>query len=160
MQHETPASTQIVFRLSPRSIGAPAAGAAIAGTNQNVYRPVVRYSVGYDVDVAPLALTASADGVLHGAATFVAIALDRDGKAINSTSGTLDLHVGPDQYPRFLKEGIQFHQALDIPAQTKWLRAAVYDHDSGRSAPLKCRLTLRPARQLTRLAVLNQFGRL
>ena len=70
---------------------------AIAGSNQNVSRPVVRYSVGFDVDVSPLALTASGDGVLHGAATFVAIALDRDGKALNSASGALDLHVRPEQ---------------------------------------------------------------
>jgi VWFA-related protein len=137
MQHEVPASTQIVFRLSPRSIGAPPAEAAIAGSNQNVYRPVVRYSIGYDVDVAPLALTASGDGVLHGAATFVAIALDRDGKAVNSASGALELHVRSEQYSRFLKEGIQFHQQLDLPAQTRWLRAAVYDHDSGRIGTLE-----------------------
>jgi hypothetical protein len=137
MQHEIPASTQIVFRLSPRSIGAPPPGAAIAGSNQDVYRPVVRYSIGYDVDVAPLALVASGDGVLHGNATFVAIAIDRDGKAVNSISGTIDLHVQPEQYPRFLKEGIQFQQQLDLPAQTKWLRAAVYDHDSGRIGTLE-----------------------
>jgi VWFA-related protein len=147
MQHEIPASTQIVFRLSPRSIGAPPAGAAIAGSNQNVYRPVVRYSVGYDVDVAPLALTASGDGVLHGAATFVAIAIDRDGKAVNSASGALDLHVRPEQYSRFVKEGIQFHQQLDVPAQTKWLRAAVYDHDSGRIGTLE--VPINPTLSLT-----------
>jgi hypothetical protein len=87
--------------------------------------------------VAPLALMASADGVLHGAATFVAIAIGRDGKAVNSVSGALDLHVRPEQYARFLKEGIQFHQQLDLPAQTKWLRAAVYDHDSGRIGTLE-----------------------
>jgi VWFA-related protein len=137
MQHEVPASTQIVFRVSPRSIGAPPAGVAIAGSNQNVYRPVIRYSIGYDVDVAPLALMASGDGVLHGAATFVAIAIDRDGRAVNSVSGALDLHVRPEQYSRFLKEGIQFHQQLDVPAQAKWLRAAVYDHDSGRIGTLE-----------------------
>jgi VWFA-related protein len=145
MQHEIPASTQLVFRLSPRSIWAPPAGSAIAGTNQNVSRPVIRYSIGYDVDAAPLALTASADGVLHGAATFVAIALDRDGKAVNSTSGTLDLHIRSDQYSRFLKEGIQFHQQLDLPAQTKWLRAAVYDHESGRVGTLEVPLNPAPS---------------
>ncbi len=132
MQHGIPASSQIVFRVAPKNIGAPAAGEAIAGSNQNVFRPLVRYSVGYDVDVSPLALKASGDGVLHGAVTFVAIALDRDGRALNSVSGALDLHVRSEQYPAFVKQGIQFHQPLDLPPQTRWLRAAVYDNASGR----------------------------
>ena len=137
MQHKIPASTQLVFRLSPRSLGVTAPDKAIAGTNQAAYRPLVRYTIGYDVDVAPLALAASADGVLHGTATFVAIAMDRDGKAVNSVSGTLELHVPSAQYDRFMKEGMRFNQELDLPVQAKWLRAAVYDHASGKVGTLE-----------------------
>ena len=131
MQHNIPASTQILFRLSPLGGAVQPPTAPLAGSNPNVRRPVTRYSIAYDVDVAPLVLIASADGVLHGQATLVSIAYDRDGKALNSVSNTLSLNVPSAEYHRFLKEGIRYRQQLDLPAQAVWLRAGIFDHESG-----------------------------
>ena len=98
---------------------------------------MTRYSIAYDVDVAPLVLSASADGVLHGQATLVSIAYDRDGKALNSVANTLSLNVPSAEYARFIKEGIHYREQLDIPAQAAWLRAGIYDHVSGQVGSLE-----------------------
>ncbi len=137
MQHDTPDSTQILFRLSPLRGTVQPETAALAGSNPNVRRPVTRYSIAYDVDVAPLVLSPSADGVLHGQATLVSIAYDRDGKALNSVANTLSLNVPSTEYARFVKGGIQYREQLDIPAQAVWLRAGVYDHVSGQVGSLE-----------------------
>jgi VWFA-related protein len=137
MQHDVPASTQIVFRVAPLRVVPQPEAAPIAGSNPNVPRPVTRYSIGYDVDVAPISLTQSADGVLHGSATVLAIAYDRDGKALNSVSNTLNINVPTSEYPRFQKVGIQYREQLDLPAQTAWLRAGIFDPSSGRVGSLE-----------------------
>ncbi len=137
MQHNVPASTQILFRLSPLRGAVQPATAPLAGSNPNVPRPVTRYTVAFDVDVAPLVLSASADGVLHGQATLVSIAYDRDGKALNSVANTLSLNVPSAEYAGFLKAGIHYREQLDIPAQAAWLRAGIYDHVSGQVGSLE-----------------------
>jgi VWFA-related protein len=137
LQHDIPASAQILFRLSPTRIAVQPASAPIAGSNPNPLRPVTRYSIGYDVDVAPLELVASPDGILHGSTTLVVIAYDRDGRPLNSTSNTLNLNVPSVEYPRFIKEGIHYRQQLDIPTQTAWLRAGILDHTSGNVGSLE-----------------------
>jgi VWFA-related protein len=137
MQHNVPASTQILFRLSPLRGSVQAATVPPAGSNPKVQRPVTRYSIAYDVDVAPLVLSAAADGVLHGQATLVSIAYDHDGKALNSVANTLSLNVPSAEYAHFLKEGIHYREELDIPAQAAWLRAGIYDHVSGQVGSLE-----------------------
>jgi hypothetical protein len=103
---------------------------------------VTRYSIGYNVDVAPVTLTESADGVLHGSTTLLAIAYDRDGKALNSVSKTLNINVPSSEYPQFMKSGIQYREQLDIPAQAAWLRAGIFDPSSGRVGSLGSQRTL------------------
>jgi VWFA-related protein len=137
MQHSIPASTQIMFRLSPMRVTPQPESGPIAGSNPNTRRPVTRYSIQYDVDVAPLVLTASADGVLHGNATILAIAYDRDGKALNSVTNTLNINVPSSEYSRFMKAGIRYREQLDIPAQAAWLRAGIFDPSSGRVGSLE-----------------------
>ncbi len=137
MQHNVPASTQILFRLSPLRGAVQPATAKLAGSNASVPRPVTRYSIAYDVNVAPLVLSASADGVLHGQATLVSIAYDRDGRALNSIANTLSINVPSADYARFLKEGLHYREQLDIPVQAAWLRAGIYDHVSGQVGSLE-----------------------
>jgi VWFA-related protein len=137
MQHNVPASTQILFRLSPLRGAVQPATAQLAGSNAGVRRPVTRYSIAYDVDVTPLVLGAAADGVLHGQVTLVSIAYDRDGKALNSVANTLSVNVPSADYARFLKEGLHYREQLDIPVQAAWLRAGIYDHVSGQIGSLE-----------------------
>jgi VWFA-related protein len=132
LQHGVPASTQILFRLSPLRIDVQPATAPLAGSNTRVPRPVTRYSIGYEVDVAPLQLTPSNDGILHGTATLVAIVYDRDGNALNSVSNTLNINVPSAQYPQFMKQGINYREQLDLPIQAAFLRAGIFDPASGR----------------------------
>jgi VWFA-related protein len=141
MQHNVPASTQILFRLFPLRGALQPQTAALAGSNPNVTRPVTRYSITYDVDVSGLVLSASADGVLHGQTTLVCIAYDRDGKALNSVANTLNLKVPSAEYAHFLKEGIHYGAQLDIPAHAAWLRAGIYDNVSGQVGSLEVPLS-------------------
>jgi hypothetical protein len=75
--------------------------------------------------------------MLRGSATLLAIAYDRDGKALNSVSNTLNINVPSSEYPRFMKSGIQYRGQLDIPAQAAWLRAGIFDPSSGRVGSLE-----------------------
>ena len=131
LQHAVPASTQILFRLSPARMGVQSGSAPVAGSNPNVRRPVTRYSIGYDVDLAPLQFNASADGTLHGSVTLVVIAYDSNGTPLNSTSNTLNLNVPAGAFPQFMKQGLQYSQKLDLPAQAAWIRAGILDSNSG-----------------------------
>lgn len=137
MQHNTIASTQIPFAFSPLRVATQPATAPLVGSNPNAPRPVVRYSLDYDVDVTPLVLTASSDGVLHGSTTLLTIAYDRDGRALNSISNTLRINVPSADYQRFMKQGIHYHGQLDLPAQSAWLRAGILDSSSGRVGSLE-----------------------
>jgi VWFA-related protein len=142
LQHDVPASTQILFRLSPVRVDVQPENAPLAGSNPRVRRPVTRYSTGYDVDVAPLQLSPSSDGVLHGSATLVAIAYGRNGNALNSVSTTLNINVPSTQYPQFLKQGIHYRAQLDLPAQAAWLRAGIFDPASGRVGSLEVPISM------------------
>jgi hypothetical protein len=146
MQHNIPASTQIVFRLSPVRIAPQPMTAPIVGHNSNTPRPVTRYSIDYDVDAAAFALTLSADGVLHGSTTVLAIAYSNDGKPLNSTSNTLQINVPVAQYERFVKQGIHYREQLDVPAQAASLRAGIFDSSSGRVGSLEVPLYPTPGR--------------
>ena len=145
MHHNVPASTQIVFRLLPLRVAPQPEGVPVAGSNPKVPRPVTRYSIGYDVDVAPVTLTESADGVLHGSATLLAIAYDRDGNALNSVSNTLNINMPSAEYPLFMKSGIQYLEQLDIPTQAAWLRAGIFDPSSGRVGSLEVPFSVTPS---------------
>jgi VWFA-related protein len=137
MQHDVPASTEIIFRLSPTRIAPEPAAAAIAGSNPKAPRPLIRYSIDYQVDGSAFVLTPSPDGTLQGAATLLSIVYDREGKPLNSASGTLQIHVPAAQYAAFLKQGIHHREQLDIPLQAISLRAGVFDPVSGRTGSLE-----------------------
>ncbi len=138
VQHDVPPSTQILFRFAPTlAASQPDAGATILGSNPNSRRPVTRFSIEWSVDTDLLALTPSADGVLHGATTLLTIAYDREGRALNSVSNTLSINVPSTEYPQFLRGGIRYQQKLDIPAQAAWLRAGILDPVSGHVGSLE-----------------------
>jgi VWFA-related protein len=137
MQHDVPASTEIIFRLSPIRIAPEPATATIVGSNPRAPRPLTRYSIDYEVDGSSFALTPSPEGTLQGTATLLSIVYDREGRPLNSASGTLQIHVPPAQYPEFLKQGIHYREPLDIPLQAVSLRAGVFDPASGRTGSLE-----------------------
>jgi VWFA-related protein len=148
LAHEAPPSTQILFHLTPTVAAAqPDAGAPILGGNPNAQRPVTRFSMEWSVAVDPLALTPAADGVLHGTATLLTIAYDRDGKPLNSVSNTLSIKVPSGDYDAFLKTGIHYHQNLDVPAQTAWLRTGILDPVSGLMGTLEIPFSVKPVRR-------------
>ena len=146
LQHDVPPSTQILFRVTPTMAAPqPDTMAAILGDNQNSKRPVTRISLDWRVDTGLLALTPSADGVLHGATTLLTIAYDRDGRALNSVSNTLAINVPSAAYPQFVNGGIHYQQKLDIPAQAAWLRAGILDPVSGHVGTLEVPFSVKAA---------------
>jgi VWFA-related protein len=142
LQHAVPSSTQIVFRLTPVSAGAQPLSAPLAGSNLKLARPVTRYELAYDIEATPLQFIASADGVLHDTVTLVAIAYDRNGTPLNSTSNTLNLNVPAAAFPQFLKQGMHYAQQLDLPAQAAWLRTGILDQNSGEIGSMEVPLTI------------------
>jgi VWFA-related protein len=144
LKHAVPASTQIVFRLTPVRAGVEPASAPLVGSNPAVRRPVTLYKFAYDVDVSPLQFNPSADGVLHDEVTLVAIAYDRSGTPLNSISNTLKLNVPAAVFSQFAKQGMQYPQQLDVPAQAAWIRAGILDQNSGVIGTIEVPLTVAP----------------
>jgi VWFA-related protein len=137
MQHNVLAATQIPFLFSSQPFATQPASAPLLGSNQNAPRPVVRYSLNWDVDVKPLTLVSSADGVMHATVTLVSIAYDGNGKPLNSVANTLNIDVPAAQYLRFVEQGIHYRQQLDLPTQSVWLRAGITDSVSGHVGSLE-----------------------
>lgn len=103
---------------------------------------MTRYKIAYDVDVSPPQFNESADGVLHGTVTLVAIAYDRGGTPLNSTSNTLNLNVPAAAFCPIEKQGMQYPQQLDVPAQAAWVRAGILDQNSGEVGSIEVPLTI------------------
>jgi hypothetical protein len=62
-------------------------------------------------------------------------------------SNTLSIKVPSGDYDAFLKAGIHYHQNLDVPAQTAWLRTGILDPVSGLMGTLEIPFSVKPVRR-------------
>jgi VWFA-related protein len=138
MDHGTPDSTAIVYtmRVLPAS-PQPDANAKQAGDNENLKRPVTRYSATFTVSADHLTLDPAADGVRHGSIEVTLLGYDRDGKPLNWMVRMLQLTLPPDRYAAVQAKGLSFSLEIDIPAADVYLRSGIYDRASGRAGTLE-----------------------
>ena len=135
-----PAATDILFkvRVAPKD--------ATTQTSQPSPAPpnAVRYSVNWVVDLHGVNLPLASNGMRRGAISLVVVAYDRDGKARNSTTSPVSLILKPEEYASYLKTGLQFHQELDLPLGSVYLRLAIVDTANDRAGATEVALTVQP----------------
>jgi VWFA-related protein len=122
--HGAPASTDILFKVRV----APADDTVV-----NQKPGVIRYSINWSVDLRGLSLPAGANGIRRGGFELTAVAYNIDSKAISSVSTPVSLLLEPNEYARYLKTGLQFHQKLDLPVNKTSLRVAIVDTGTQRA---------------------------
>lgn len=134
--HGAPAATDILFKVRV----APTENAAPASTPG-----AVRYSVNWSVDVRGLNLPASSDGMRHGDLALALVAYNSDSKAINSVSTPVSLILQQDEYQKYLKSGLQFHQEIELPTGKVFLRIAIVIPANERAGATEIPLVVREA---------------
>jgi VWFA-related protein len=103
----------------------------------------VRYSINWSVDLRSLNLEASADGARHGSLTVAAVAYNSDSKVINSVSMPVSISLTSDDYSKYLKTGLQFHQELDLHPGFCYLRVAIVSSESDRAGATEIPLSIK-----------------
>jgi len=135
--HGAPAATDILFkvRVAPTEV-----------TTQSNHPGVVRYSVNWSVDLHGLILPASSDGIRRADLALALVAYNNDSKAINSVSTPVSLILQADEYQKYLKSGLQFHQEIDLPTGKAYLRIAIVDTANDRAGATEIPLIVREAK--------------
>jgi VWFA-related protein len=141
--HGAPAAADIVFKIRV----APKDAIAQPGTSEPSPAPpnTARYSINWVVDLHGVNLPPASNGLRRGAINLVAVAYDRDGKARNSTTSPVSLILKPEEYASYLKTGLQFHQELDLPLGSVYLRLAIVDTANDRAGATEIPLTVQAA---------------
>jgi VWFA-related protein len=133
--HGAPALTDILFKVRVTPV-------------ENAVSPhpgVVRYSVTWSIDLSSLKLAQAVDGTMRGTMTFALVAYNSDSKVVNTVSAPAQLNLQPDEYDRYLKTGVQYHQELELPAGPLSLRVAVVDEGNNRAGATEIPLVVRAA---------------
>jgi hypothetical protein len=137
MNRGVPAATQIVFEArmvpadpQPASIPVPQHKPPLNG-------PLTRYDIDYAIGPRALDLSALPSGERHGEILIAATAWSPDGKALTGNVLTRSFTLTPAQYRESGESGLQFHQTLDIPSGSVFLRLGIYDPASGRMGTLE-----------------------
>jgi VWFA-related protein len=137
MSRGVPAATQIVFEArvvpsdpQPVSIPVPEHKPPLKG-------PLIRYDINYAIGPRALDLSPLPSGEHHGEIIIAATAWSPDGKALTGNVLTRSFTLTPTQYRESGESGLQFHQTLDIPSGSVFLRLGIYDPASGHMGTLE-----------------------
>jgi VWFA-related protein len=133
--HGAPAATDILFkvRVAPAEKADP-------GTPSGA----VRYSINWSVDIRGLDLATSSGGEKHGSLALAAVAYNSDSKVVNTVTTPASLILQPTEYRLYLNSGLQFHQELDLPVGSVYLRMAIVNTDNQRAGATEIPLTIAP----------------
>ena len=134
--HGAPAATDILFkvRVAPTEV-----------TTQANHPGVVRYSVNWSVDLHGIKLPVSENGARRGDVALALVAYNNDSKAINSVTTPVSLILQADEYQKYLKSGLQFHQEIDLPTGRVYVRVAIVDTANDRAGATEIPLVVREA---------------
>jgi len=137
MNRGVPAATQIIFEArvvptdpQPASIPVPQHKPPLKG-------PLTRYDIDYAIGPRALDISAEPSGERHGEIVIAATAWGPDGKALTGNVLTRSFTLTPAQYRESGEVGLQFHQTLDIPSGSTFLRLGIYDPASGHMGTLE-----------------------
>jgi hypothetical protein len=104
---------------------------------------VVRYAIDWDIDIAGLQTTTTADGHHEGKISFGGVAYDSEGKLRNSLLNTTDINLTGQRFAQISAKGLAFHQELDLPKANVVLRVALIDRINGRTGSLEIPLPVK-----------------
>ena len=144
MGRNLPDYTQILYKLQLQPANPqPAPDAALAGSNTDLKKPIVRYVADFAISAEDLIFEKTPDGIRHGSVEVELVAYDREGKPLNFVVGKGEMAVTPDVYARLRKVGLQVHKEIDVPMEYVYLRTGVYDLKAGSAGTLG--IPLQPA---------------
>jgi VWFA-related protein len=133
-----PDATQIIFNLRVlRTTARPAATLAIAGDNEKLHAPVIRFSADFVVPLENLDFDITDDGMRHGRIELALVAYDHDGNALNWLFRSITTSMKPEVYPAVQKNGAVFHQEIDVPEGENSLRVGIWDLRSNHAGTLE-----------------------
>jgi VWFA-related protein len=123
---------QILFKVQvvPKN-PQPPANAPRAGNNTKLKAPFTRYDVNFAVALLDIAMGADANGTRRGHIEIMLIAFSPDGNILNIVKKRSNLTMDPKVYEATLQVGMQIHEEIDMPPGEIYLRAGIYDLNSG-----------------------------
>jgi hypothetical protein len=93
------------------------------------------------VPIDRLEFETTPDGVRHGDVELALVAYDQAGSPLNWIFKSLKISVKPEVYPLLQSSGALLHQEIDVPEGDNYIRAGIYDLQSGKSGTLQIALS-------------------
>ncbi len=134
---DMPDFDQILFKMQvvPKS-PQPPANAPRAGNNTKLKAPFIRYDVNFAVALPDIAMGLDASGTRHGRIEIMIIAFGPGGNILNIVRKRSNLTMDSNVYEATRQVGMQIHEEIDAPPGEIYLRAGIYDMNSGNCGTL------------------------
>ncbi len=145
---EMPDFEQILFKLQvvPKS-PQPPANAPRAGNNTKLKAPFTRYDVNFAVALPDIAMALDPNGTRHGRIEIMIIAFGPGGNILNIVRKRSNLTMDSKVYEATQQVGMQIHEEIDAPPGEIYLRAGIYDMNSGNCGTVGAALNVSSAKQ-------------
>ncbi|MHB8501664.1 MAG: VWA domain-containing protein [Candidatus Acidiferrales bacterium] len=139
---------QILFKVQvvPKN-PQPPANAPRAGNNTKLKAPFTRYDVNFAVALPDIAMGLDADGTRRGRIEVMLIAFSPDGNILNIVRKRSNLTMDPKVFEATRQVGMQIHEEIDVPPAEIYLRAGIYDLNSGNCGTVGAALNGSSAKQ-------------
>jgi VWFA-related protein len=139
---------QILFKVQvvPKN-PQPPANAPRAGNNTKLKAPFTRYDVNFAVALPDIAMGLDADGTRRGRIEIMIIAFGPGGNILNMVRKRSNLTMDPKVYEATQQVGMQVHEEIDAPLGEIYLRAGIYDVNSGNCGTVGAALNGSSAKQ-------------
>jgi VWFA-related protein len=145
---DMPDFDQILFKVQvvPKS-PQPPANAPRAGNNTKLKAPFTRYDVNFAVALPDIAMGLDANGTRHGRIEIMIVAFGPGGNILNIVRKRSNLTMDPKVYEATQQVGMQVHEEIDAPLGEIYLRAGIYDVNSGNCGTVGAALNGSSAKQ-------------
>ena len=145
---DMPDFDQILFKLQvvPKN-PQPPANAPRAGNNTKLKAPFIRYDVNFAVALPDIAMGLDANGTRHGRIEIMIIAFGPGDNILNIVRKHSNLTMDSKVYEATQQVGMQIHEEIDAPPGEIYLRAGIYDMNSGNCGTVRAALNGSSAKQ-------------
>lgn len=117
-------------RVSPKT-PQPSPKALRAGSNTDLKPPFTRYEVEFAVSLPDITMTTEPNGTRRGQIEVMLIAFDQDGKILNILKRRNKLTMDYKTYAATKSVGLQIREEIDVPPGEVYMRAGIFDLNSG-----------------------------
>ncbi len=145
---DMPDFDQILFKLQvvPKN-PQPPANAPRAGNNTKLKAPFIRYDINFAVALPDIAMGLDANGTRHGRIEIIIIAFGPGSNILNIVRKRSNLTMDSKVYEATQQMGMQIHEEIDAPPGEIYLRAGIYDMNSGNCGTVGAALNGSSAKQ-------------